>query len=752
MRLKRVIAILCILLLLTGCAGLQRDDVPQLIDPVTAQKEYSIVRLGDLNEKVFYNAYIVPELYYVSFECDGVVDNVEKLIGDRVQQGDILAGMDMSQIQTQKEACEQKLKSLNTLFALEDAIRQQEIRISQTQLEMARQITESRRQQIASLTNAIQTLSENSTTEEKAMLQESKADMAVLQEEINDHTHETAAGNLNKGMEQQLYDVNRREYQEQLKQLQEKEARNIITAPCDGIVVSNLISNGRTVQSGDEIKAFDPLYVIADDNIRYITIPDLKERAVSQDTTAIAVIAGKAYPLQRVEYDADVQSVTSKKLTAITGRDTGMDIRFTCQDETVMRSLQMGDYVSVYLVDKEKKNVLSAPNDSIHRNADETYVIRLVDGQEVKTPVETGMHTSYETELISGVSEGDVLLSRNFFYEANDLREQPLQACDYTWEETINSAVVITQRYLQAVYSSVDSARLDQICVPAGTEVKKGDVIAKLKLHDNQSQITKLTYDRTTLAQDEASAVAEIEKLRNKCIKQKEELQRDNAADPMVAILDAQIEYYALSIAYTKAQYAYETELLDEQLKQIQTEKDKAYIRAECDGRVDFIEAGFVGKLVTPNDRICSVIPKDCDVIGILDNGALKYGMQVKVEGTTSDNKEFSTTCHVIHAANVRQSWLDTKTTRAMIAPDDGKLDFEQIKSSKITVPARHYQKSYQITQNMLFEDNYGSYVYLCEDGKRIKRYVILTEFHDGKAVVLDGINEDCIVLERGKG
>lgn len=756
MRLKRAIAILCILLLLTGCTGAQKDDAPQLTEPVAAQKEYSIVRRGDLNEKVFYNAYVVPELHYVSFECDGVIDSIKKVIGDRVQQGDILAGMDMPQIQIQKETCEQNLKSLNTLFALEDAIRQQEIRISQTQLEMARQNAGVTQQKIASLTNAVQVLSENSITDENARLEESKADMTMLQEEINDHTHEAAAGYLYKGMEQQLYGVDRREYQEQLKQLQEKEARNIIKAPCDGIVVSNFMSYGRPVQAGDEIVAYDPLYVIADDNIKYITIPDLKERAVSQETTAIAVIAGKEYPLQRAEYDADVQSLVSKEMNAAIGNyyggfTSGMDIRFTCQDETVMRSLQTGDYVSVYLVDKEKKNVLSAPNDSIYKNADETYVIKLVDGQEVKTPVETGLRISYETELLSGVSEGDVLLSRNFFYEAGGLREQPLQACDYIWEETINSAI-ITQLYLQAVYSSADSARLEEICVPAGTEVKKGDIIAKLTIHDNQSQITKLNYNKTTLAQDETAAVAELEKIRNKCIEQKEELQRDNSADPMVSVLNAQIEYYALSISYTKAQYAYQRELLDEQLKQLRAEKEKAYIRAECDGRLDYIETSFIGKMVTPKNRLCSIIPKDCNVIGLFDNDILKYGMQVKVEGTTTDNQEFSKTCHVIHAPNVRQPWIKTETSRVMLAPDDGKLDFEQIKSSTITVPVRLYQKSYQITRNMLFEDNYGSFVYLYEDGKRIKRYVILTEFHDEKAVVLDGIDEDCIVLERGKG
>lgn len=751
MRLKRMVAILCILLLLTGCAGAQKDDAPQLMEPVAAQKEYSIVRRGDLNEKVFYNAYVEPELYYVSFESDGVVDNVEKIIGDRVQQGDILAGMDMQQIHAQKEVCEQRLKSLNALFALEDAIRQQEIRISQTQLEMARQYAGVTQQKIASLTNAVHVLSENSITDEETRLEESRADMSMLQEEINDHTHEAAAGYLYKGMEQQLYDVSRREYQEQLKQLQEKEVRNIITAPCDGIVVSNLVPYGRPVQSGDEIKAYDPLYVIADDNRKYITIPDLKESAVSQEATVIAVIDGKQYPLQRAGYDANVQSIVGKKITALTGRNTGMDIRFTCQDETVMRSLQMGDYVSVYLVERGKKNVLSALNDSIYKNADETYVIKLVDGQEVKTPVETGLYTSYETELLSGVNEGDVLLSRNLFYEAGDLREQPLQACDYLWEETINT-VVITQLYLQAVYSRANSARLDQLCVPAGTEVKKGDAIAELTLHDNQSQITKLTYDKTTLAQDEAAAVAELEKLRNKCVEQKEELQRTNATDPMAGVLDAQIEYYALSIAYTKAQYSYERELLEEQLKQLREEKEKSYIRAECDGRLDYINTGFIGKMVTPNDRICSVIPKGCDVFGVFDNGLLKYGMQVKVEGTTSNNEEFSKTCHVIHAANVRQPWIDMRNARTLIAPEDGERGFEQITSSKLTVATRTYRKSYQITQNMLFEDNYGSFVYLCQDGKRIKRYVILTEFHDGKAVVLDGIDENCIVLEKGKG
>jgi hypothetical protein len=49
----------------------------------------------------------------------------------------------------------------------------------------------------------------------------------------------------------------------------------------------------------------------------------------------------------------------------------------------------------------------------------------------------------------------------------------------------------------------------------------------------------------------------------------------------------------------------------------------------------------------------------------------------------------------------------------------------------------------------MKYEDEYGNYIYILENGKRTKKYVTLAKANEGVSVVLDGISEDCVVLER---
>jgi multidrug efflux pump subunit AcrA (membrane-fusion protein) len=70
-----------------------------------------------------------------------------------------------------------------------------------------------------------------------------------------------------------------------------------------------------------------------------------------------------------------------------------------------------GMSVSVDIVTQEKKNVMLVPNKSIKKNAQGQTTVNLVVNQKVEErPVTLGLTDGTQTEVVSGLSEGDMIV------------------------------------------------------------------------------------------------------------------------------------------------------------------------------------------------------------------------------------------------------------------------------------------------------------------------------------------------------
>lgn len=763
MQLKRIISIICILVFITGC-GNAADREPELLEPVSAQKEYGMVRQGDLAQKVYYNAYVYPELHYISSEVDGLIKEVPGAIGDHVAEGETLIVLDTEEIDRQIISYSQQLEELDALFALDQQIGDKEIRLAQISSYIANQENAALQEKIDSLNKKIKkqrkdkSVSENRIEKNKDKVKDYKEQQAYLNEEINDYTHEAASGYLSQSLNNELYAIDKKECEEKLKELKEKKVHNKIVSPCDGIITcNNLIATtytGGLDYDKRNLEAQMPFMIIADENSKYLSIPGLKEKKFDAATmSAFAVINGKEYPLTKYAYDDRIEKLNQKLQQQYYNTHEDLDIRFSCPN-AILDSLSVGDFVSIYFVEKQKKNVLCAPNDTIYHSPEETYVIKLVDGKEEKTVVETGMHTSHETEILSGVNQGDILLSKSVFFEANGIHEMPLTKTDYLWEEEMKS-FFLAPLYIKYVFSKAPEARLQEIYVDDGDEVKKGDVLAKLTLYSNQSSITECSYKLQTLEQDRDDALAQLQKQQNQVTGALYELpdQNNSAAD----LLKEQIAYFELLKQQINARYTYESRRVEQELSELKEDNEHAVIKAECDGIVKNIQKQSIGKMVYADTLLMQIIPKEKYTVGIMERKALVYGMPITLYEKDAANSDPITTT-LCRAPNVCFPWDSAYFDYAsmnyyeylLALPGDNPLSsFSDL--DRAVVRTRNYPDSYQITKKMLFEDDYGSFVYLMQDGKRIKQYVNLTEFHNGVAVILDGISADCTVLEREK-
>jgi macrolide-specific efflux system membrane fusion protein len=66
-----------------------------------------------------------------------------------------------------------------------------------------------------------------------------------------------------------------------------------------------------------------------------------------------------------------------------------------------------GSSATVSIVVEERENVLTIPAMALHTEGDTTYVNKVVDGKAVRTDVKVGETFGGQTEITSGLAEGD---------------------------------------------------------------------------------------------------------------------------------------------------------------------------------------------------------------------------------------------------------------------------------------------------------------------------------------------------------
>ncbi|GAA4757931.1 hypothetical protein GCM10023350_49510 [Nocardioides endophyticus] len=78
------------------------------------------------------------------------------------------------------------------------------------------------------------------------------------------------------------------------------------------------------------------------------------------------------------------------------------------------KSLYVGVAATVSIVVKQIPDVLTVATNALSTEDGKTYVTKLVDGEEVKTEVETGETYGMATEVTSGIEEGDEIVVQGF--------------------------------------------------------------------------------------------------------------------------------------------------------------------------------------------------------------------------------------------------------------------------------------------------------------------------------------------------
>ncbi len=351
---------------------------------------------GDLTVEVSATGTLQPLIQVdISSELSGVVRSVAVKENDTVKQGDVLAELDTVRILANVDRAEASVK------------------VAEAQVGQAK----------TTLTEAEQTLSRAQQLSNRALVAQQALDTALAARDRASAAVAVAEANLA---------IARAELKLQQADLQ----KSRIYAPIDGIVLTRSVDPGQTVASSLQAPI---LFVIAAD------LKNMELKAAVDEADIGAVKPGQsarftvdAFPERR--FDADIRDISFASVTTegVVTYDARLDVE---NDELLLRP---GMTATVAVVTREARDVLTIPSAAFRfsppvqaresgwslqrlfmprmgrqrqarqpaRAPDGTRTVYILkDGQPEAVQVKTGSTDGEHTEILSGLSEGDQVIT-----------------------------------------------------------------------------------------------------------------------------------------------------------------------------------------------------------------------------------------------------------------------------------------------------------------------------------------------------
>ena len=197
--------------------------------------------------------------------------------------------------------------------------------------------------------------------------------------------------------------------QRELDKLKENKEGAVLRSPIDGVV-----SQLADVRAGDSVSSGQTVATVIDTTALYIAVKpdDLTKFPVG---TKVQIRINQDYydgvvfmdPTSLAEHQAEVKaSHEEEDKTGISYEADTIYVRF---DGDVPADA-LGQLADVILVLDKSENAVVISNNLIKKVDGENVVYLLKDGEKVAVPVEIGLSTGSQSEILSGVEEGDELV------------------------------------------------------------------------------------------------------------------------------------------------------------------------------------------------------------------------------------------------------------------------------------------------------------------------------------------------------
>lgn len=291
------------------------------------------------------------------------------------------------------------------------------------------------------------------------------------------------------------------------------------------------------------------------------------------------------------------------------------------------------------------------------------------------------------------------------------------------------------------VTSDKKTSPLLELKANRNTLVKKGDVLAVLDMDVSEVDLNekRLSYNRNmkdylTSKEDKEAMISSME---DKLLQMEDGIDKD---------------IYMLQLQKTKSQYEQyllqtERNLANQQeaIADLEDKNTDNTIVAPFDGYITHVDRLSAGDNINQGDYICHIVSTENLLIGVKENGLLRYNMDVSVTTKRIDVKT-ELKGRVVGSKDVvpEEFWSDM----TYIALEDPSK-YQDFVNGTVTTDYIKVDNVLLVDKKAVTTADDKSYVSVYEDGQVSKRYVVIGKTGTDTVWILQGLTENLSVITK---
>lgn len=465
---------------LTGCAEAGKDAVP--VESITLHEPETIAESAaaepafrrNLYQASFYECYVTPYVEEYSFDSFQYFGSYLALPGDTVSKGDPLATAEEDDLLEEIKAVKEVLTDLAEEYETYRRKAEEALAVQRGELAYFGEILDNldgqKPEEILPGANGIPEANPDFAAWQ-AQYRKWTGDYSLKEFQITQSERELER-------RQELYSMDYNYYEQKLRKLQTERQERTITSRISGSVVGM-----SPLAKGTGVSAGEPVIAVGDPEHKILVFDRIAPRLLNRAADFYVFINGKRYEVTQQESDDNLSHTV-----------------FEIQDEG--NEVSMGDYAVLVIMSDYRESVITVPLYSIHRENSADYVYILENGISSPRKVEKGMDDGIFVEILSGVSEGEmvvvpytrqapsasILLEKGSTGVPYSVRGETFLPVKITLDNPIINGTVF----------------LDKLIPKLNQYVKKGDVIARVTVEKDEMDISRreirLQRDKERLA------------------------------------------------------------------------------------------------------------------------------------------------------------------------------------------------------------------------------------------------------------
>ncbi|MDE5590984.1 MAG: hypothetical protein K2J60_17900 [Acetatifactor sp.] len=702
--LTALLVLVCLTVFTAGCAGTPApvpgpEDV-MLLEPAGVGESYETAARRDMYDAAIYSGLICPYTEECSLERSMNFDSYAALPGDAVRKGQTLIRTNVDNLERQ-------------IADMEKSIARSEEEFLEYSME-AEESLEKYRGDEKFWGQAVENWAKEKPEED------TEEDLTYEKWESDNLFYETKYRNALIGRQKleeqlrqrtELYQLDAGYNEVLLNRLRQDLNESRVLSKQKGVV-----TNIRLLNYNDYISAGSSMAAVADPDRRLLKCEFISKAEINSAEQVFAIIGGKRC---EVEY----QPMESEEYRRLEEKNGKVFTTFYLPEEA--GEVELGSYVVVAVIKQVKRDVLSVPKDAIEKGEDASYVYVLKDGERVYTPVMTGMQDGVYVEILSGVGEGDKVLTRKDTQTADNTAVLGMGSVSHEFSQK-GTIVYPTSEWISCpdIYGTV---YFEERMVDLYQQVKKGDVLFKIRVQPNDVELARKEQE----LQRQRERLTDLEKQNQEVNKKAIEQGKETIAE-----LEKLVEEMKADFAMTE-------------------------IRAPYDGIVtdlswelwwNMLESG---DLLQKNQALLMLAEQGSNYIMVEDpNGLLTYGNVADIEYNGADGSKRKTTGLVVTLnqacvsaelfgdgyALIRVSGEDAGDMSGSVFGSDGRWSLSRF---DVTVATRKMENVLLVPKKAV--TSYGGVTYVKlkqKDGSVLYRSFLAGGSDDKNYWVIEGLTE----------